>query len=202
MELRSLGFEASYGVEELEGRPVGNVRDFRRPRRSVGAGELVLETGSESQWFEVIPVGGEPWAGGVECGPGGVTGLFATRSPTALCVVAKGQGFWIPASSPADYEMIRSIPIREVLVVPAGPKLVFVDHTRLAAYGPSGFLWITDDLSWGGLKITEVTAEAIRGTAWDSPANREVPFSVDTESGASQGGSSPLKYGAGQSRGT
>lgn len=202
MELTNLGFEASYRVEQLEGRPAGNVREFRRPRRAAGAGELVLETDSGSLWFEVIPANGEPWVGGFECGPGGATGLFATPSPTALCVVAKGQGFWIPVQAAASYEMIRSIPIQDVLVVPGEPKLVFVDHTRLAAYGPSGFLWLTDDLSWDGLKVTEVTASMIRGTAWDSPANREVPFSVDTENGASEGGSSPARYGAGQARGT
>ena len=202
VRLTNLGFETSYSVEHLEGRPAGNVRHFRRPRRAAGADELVLETGSESLWFEVIPVGSELWVGGFECGPGGVTGLFATPSPSVLCVVAKGQGFWVPVLSPANYEMIRSIPIQEVVVVPGVRKLIFVDHTRLAAYGPSGFLWITDDISWDGLKVTEITTEVIRGTAWDSPANREVPFSVDTESGVSEGGSSPAKYGAGQARGT
>ena len=104
--------------------------------------------------------------------------------------------------APASYDMIRSIPIRDVLVVPEEPKLVFVDHTRLAAYGPRGFLWLTDDLSWDGLRVTDVTASMIRGTAWDSPANREVSFSVDTEDGASEGGASPARYGAGQARGT
>lgn len=202
MELTSLGFKASYSVERLEGRPAGSVHEFRHPRGAAEAGDLILETGSESLWFQVIPVDGEPWVGRFECGPGGATGLFATPSPTALCVVAKGQGFWIPVLAPTRYEMIRSIPIQEVLVVPGRPKLVFVDHTRLAAYGPSGLLWLTDDLSWDGLKVTEVTAPMIRGTAWDSLANREVPFSVDIENGESKGGSSPAKYGAGPARGT
>ena len=48
VELANLGFEASYRVEQLEGRPAGTVREFRRPRRAAGAGELVLETDSGS----------------------------------------------------------------------------------------------------------------------------------------------------------
>ena len=80
--------------------------------------------------------------------------------------------------------------------MPGKRILVFPDHTVLEAYGCNGFLWRTERLSWDGLKITEVAADIIRGAAWDSPANREVPFSVDTESGASKGGSSPAKYGA------
>jgi hypothetical protein len=202
MELTRFGFEADYDVERLDGRPEGSVRKFRRPRHGTGTGELVLETGSESVWIKVTPVDGEPWVGDFECGPGGVTGLFATPSPEVLCVVTKGQGFWIPVQAPADYEIIRSIPIQEVLAVPNGRTLVFVDHTRLAAYSLNGLQWLTDDLSWDGLKVTEVTAEAVRGTAWDSPANLEVPFSVDTENGVSEGGSSPAKYGAGRTKGT
>jgi hypothetical protein len=202
MELTDLGFEANYSAERLDGRPPGRVRDFCRARRSARAGELVLGTGSEYLWFEMTPIDGEPWVGGFECGPGRLTGLFATPCPEVICVVAKGQGFWVPVLAPGDFEIIRSIPIQEVLVVPGKHALVFADYTELEAYGSSGFLWRTERLSWDGLKVTEVTAEAIRGTAWDSPANREVPFAVDIESGASEGGSSPAKYGAGQSRGT
>ena len=202
MELTDFGFKVDYSVERLDGRPQGSVREFRQPRRGAGADELVLETGSEYLWFEVSPVDGEPWIGGFECGPGRLTGLFATPSSEVLCVVVKGQGFWVSVLAPGGYEIIRSLPIQQVFVVPGKRVLVFADYTELEAYGGSGFLWRTERLSWDGLKVTEVTAEAIRGTAWDSPANREVSFSVDTESGASEGGSSPARYGAGQARET
>ena len=201
MELTNLGFEAKYSVERLDSPPRGRVREFRQPRRSGRAGELVLETGSESLWLEVNPSDGESWIGGFECGPGRLTGLFATPSPDVVCVVVKGQGFWVPVLLPGDVEIIRSLPIQEVFAIPGKPILVFADYTELEAYGEGGFLWRTERLAWDGLKVTEVTAETIRGMAWDSPANREVPFAVDTESGASEGGSSPPKYGAGQSRG-
>lgn len=202
MELTDLGFEANYSVERLDSRPRGSVHEFRPPRRSSGAGELVLETGSEYLWVKVSPVDGAPWVGGFEFGPGRLTGLFTTPCPEVVCVIAKGQGFWVPVLAPGDFEVIRSIPIQEIFAVPGKRVLVFADYTGLEAYGGSGFLWRTDRLSWDGLKVTEVTAHVIRGTAWDSPANREVPFAVDPESGASEGGSSPAKYRAGPSRGT
>lgn len=202
MKLTDLGFAVDYRVERLDHRPRGSVREFRQPRRSARAGELVLETGSEYLWLEVIPVDGESWIGGFECGPGRLTGLFATPSPDVVCVVAKGQGFWVPVLAPGDVEIIRSIPIEDVIAVPGKRVLVFADYTELEAYGGGGSLWRTERLSWDGLKITKVTAEVIRGTAWDSPANRDVAFSVDTETGASEGGSSPAKYGAGQTKET
>ena len=197
MELTDFGFEADYSVKRLESRPRGSVREFRQPRRRAEAGELVFETGSEYLWFELSPVEGEPWIGGFECGLGRLTGLFATPSREVVCIVVKGQGFWVPVLAPGDYEIIRSTPIQEVLVVPGKRFLVLADYTELEAYGESGFLWCTERLSWDGLKVTEMTVETIKGTAWDAPANREVTFSVDTESGASEGGSSPAKYGAG-----
>lgn len=202
MQLTKHGFEAGYNVERLDSRPQGGVHEFRRSRHGLDAGKQVLEMATESLWFKVSPLDSKSWIGGFECGPGGVTGLFATPSRQVLCVVTKGQGYWISVLDPANYEIVRSIPIQDVITVPGERKLVFVDHTRLAAYGPSGFLWLTDDLSWDGLTVTEITADTIRGTAWDSPANREVSFSVDTELGASEGGSSPTKYGVRRSSGT
>lgn len=193
MQLGRFGFEAKYGVEWLDGRPAGNALEFRQSRS--GAGGPVLETHPESRWLKVIPADGEPWVGGFECGPGWMTEVFATPSPWVVSIVARGQGFWVPVLAPSDYETIRTIPVVKILSVPGSRRLVFVDHTRLEAYGPYGRLWLTERLSWDGLKVTEVTARSIRGMAWDSPANREVTFSVDMENGASEGGSSPSKYG-------
>ena len=196
MELTTFGFEASYRVERLESRQVDAVHYFVRPRRTASKTGLHLETRAESLSFAVTPHTGKPWVGTFEGGPGGITGLFATPSAETLCVAVKGQGFWIPVGAPATYQVIPAIPIKEVLVIPQRAILAFVDNTRIAAYGANGLIWLTPDLSWDGLRITSVSADGIRGVASDSPAGREVPFSVDATTGASQGGSSPASYGA------
>lgn len=194
VKLENRAFEANYHVEPLEGRSRVEVYEFRRQRRLSGSGELILETVAKSRMFEVIPRDGEPWVGDFECGPGGTSGLYATPCADELCIVLEGQGFWIPVLNPAAFELIRSIPIKEVHAVPKGSMLVFVDFTRLAAYGANGLLWQTERLSWDGLEIIQVDEDVIRGLAWDSPTDQKVPFTVDTRSGTSEGGSSPARY--------
>jgi hypothetical protein len=111
-------------------------------------------------------------------------------------VVVKGQGYWVPVLAPAKFELIRAIPIKQVIPVADRSILIFVSYTRLAAYGVGGFLWLTGDLSWDGLEITDVSSKAVLGIAWDSPTGRRVSFSVEVDTGKSEGGSSPEKYGA------
>jgi hypothetical protein len=72
--------------------------------------------------------------------------------------------------------------------------MLFVDYTRIAAYGVAGFLWNTDELSWDGIELTEVETNLVRGLGWDSPAGRKVQFSVDLSTGSVAGGSSPAMY--------
>jgi len=200
MKVTTQGFEARYHVEQLNAPPREGVQEFRKARLRHTTGELILETSPESLLLEITPVDGEPWVGSFECGPSGATGLYATPHPDVLCVVAKGQGFWVHVHAAPNFEIIRAVPIKEVHPVPGRNMLVFVDFTKLAGYGADGLLWQTDDLSWDGLKISEVSADVIRGLAWDSPANRDVPFSVDVETGASTGGASPAKRGTGRIR--
>jgi hypothetical protein len=137
--------------------------------------------------------GGQRWVGRFEGGAGGITGAFATPNPGVVCIVVSGQGFWVPVESPAQFELVRATPIKTVLAV--GLRLmVFVDNTRLAAYADNGFRWMTTDLSWDGIRVTEVGQDQIRGIGFDSPSNREVPFLVATTDGSSEGGSSPDQY--------
>lgn len=128
MQLVTLGFDASYDVERLDRTPPSKMYEFARPRQT--AGELVLETGFVTLHFEVAPLGRRPWIGAFECGPGGLTGLFATPSPDVLCVVAQGQGFWVPVLEPERFEITRSFPVKRVISVPGEPILVLVDYTR------------------------------------------------------------------------
>lgn len=189
------GFDAQYEVEGASrSSAVGVAHQFRRT--SDPAAGLVLRTNTPALLLEVTPHGREAWIGDFQGGAEGLDGVFATPSADTVCVVVKGQGYWVPVLAPERFELIRSIPIRHVVPVANRRVLLFVDYTRLAAYGANGCLWITEDLSWDGLEITEVNAAAVLGTGWDSPAGRRVSFSVDLDSGKAEGGSSPATYGA------
>jgi hypothetical protein len=194
--LTTLGFSANYRVDRVNGpAPIG-VREFRRPSTDTSAAGIDLLIATQHIVLEVNSEAGEQWFGKFWGGAEGLDGVFATPNDEVLCVVVRGQGYWVLVNEPTTFEVVRSIPIKRVLPVHNPNVLIFVSYTRLSAYGPQGFMWTTEDLSWDGLQILDVTASTIRGTAWDSPAGRDTPFSVDIATGKAEGGSSPAKYGA------
>lgn len=196
MELDTLDYWNDFDVDVLPSEPaLGATYQFLQKRSPVKAvGDLTLEvTQRRSDWLpiRVRGSGGQSWTGLFEPGVEGISGIYATPSESVLCVVVKGQGYWVPVLSPESYELIPSIPIKKIIAVPNRELMVFVDFVRLAAYGVDGFAWQTGSLSWDGLKITEVKSDVIEGTAWDAPNSQDVQFVVDVTNGSHTGGSSP-----------
>lgn len=155
---------------------------------------MMLQTSGDVRKLSVVPDRCSPWTGTFDAGPEGLSEVCATPNPDVVCVVAKGQGYWVPVDHPAKYEAIPSMPIINVFSSTEHGIIVFQDHTRLVGYEKSGFLWKTERLTWDGLEIDEVTDSQIKGTGWDSPQDCRVAFSVDLFTGQSEGGSSPPKY--------
>jgi hypothetical protein len=195
--LTTSDFSVNYRADRVSGpAPIG-VRHFRRPELMMkSAAEIAMRIAAQHVVLEVTPEGGEQWIGEFWGGEEGLDGMFATPNADALCDVVKGQGYSVPVREPTAFDVVRSIPIKRVLAVQNPAALLFVSYTRLSAYGPQGFMWMTEDLSWDGLEILDIAAGTIRGTGWDSPAGRNVSFSVDIATGKAEGGSSPAKYGA------
>lgn len=190
--LRDLGFVADYQCEILPGLP--------------GSGSVPLQfhregqrTHSEGLVIRVTPNHAKPWMGNFQYGDEKLSEVYASPSEETVCVVAQGQGYLVPVNHPAEYEVVRAYPIKNVFAIPDRRLIVFADFTKLTAYGPKGIAWETQQLSWDGLKITRVTSEAIQGLAWDSPHQKEVEFLIDTKTGRHQGGSSPETYTGRQS---
>jgi hypothetical protein len=187
-----LAFTANYQVERA-GDDSLEVREFRRKPDTTSSG-IALQVRTQSVVLRVRPTNGEAWVGRFHGGPEGIDGVFATPNTEVLCVIVRGQGYWVPVYRPATFEVVRSIPIKEVLH--DRRAIFFVSFTRLSAYGADGLMWSTEDVSWDGIKNVRVASTAIRGVGWDSPARREVPFSVDIATGRVEGGSSPATYAA------
>lgn len=198
MELDSLDYQNIYEVDELLSEPASGAtqRFFLKPTPSE-AGELALDVPvNKSAWrfVKLQDYDGGSWTGEFEPGAEGVSGLYATPSECVVCVVAKGQGYWVPVHTPQKYEVIPATPIKQVIAVPNAELMIFVDFVRLTAYNADGFAWQTESLSWDGLDIVEVLRHEIRGIAWDAPKNKNVPFTVDVTNGSHTGGSSPASY--------
>jgi hypothetical protein len=193
MILNTLGFDANYEV--AENAPTIASYAFDRQQSDNDTDGLILSTNVSTVSLRIQPFSSQAWAGRFQEGAEGITGTFATPAADIICVIARGNGYWVPVLEPTNFQMITSVPIREALSVNSRRLLLFVDYTALAAYGPRGRVWVTRDLSWDGLQIEKITRDVILGSGWDSPAARRVQFSVDLITGAAHGGSSPSMYG-------
>jgi hypothetical protein len=140
---------------------------------------------------EVKPEQGEPWVGVFAFGrltPKGVSGIFTTPDPDRLCVVAKGAGYLVRADDPSAWEPVAANPVIDVRPILRRGLLVFAEHTRLFAYGPTGLAWRTKQLTWDDLVITEVTDDSIRGEFWDVATESAGSFRVRLATGEHDGG--------------
>ena len=183
-------FSGSYTVEVLEELPPAkDSRRFYFPGpSSAGGRDGVLVKVNPRQ------AGAEPWIGVFAFGlvsPKGVTGVFTCPNPEQLCVVARGAGYVVTATNPAQRELLEAEPVLGVYPVASSRVLVFADYLRLVAYGQEGRAWSTARLSWDGLQVDEVNGGWLLGRGWSSPESRHVDFVVDLRTGSHEGGASP-----------
>jgi hypothetical protein len=78
-----------------------------------------------------------------------------------------------------------------VHVLTAQSLVVLVGFTHLAGLGSGGVAWVSERLSWEGLRIREISGKSVRGAGWDAIADQEVEFTVDLETGRHSGGARP-----------
>lgn len=175
---------SKYEAETLDGLPGTG----RPPYHFHRVGQ---HTHSEGLVVLVTCHGAPNWIGNFQRGDGGLNAIYETPSPDHLCVVAGGTGYWVPVRAPGQYELIALYPIQEVRALPEAGLLLLLSLTNLAAYAAAGFKWQTSRVSWDGITVLEASARAIRGTAWDAPAEKEVSFFVDPLTGFHEGGASP-----------
>jgi hypothetical protein len=148
--------------------------------------------GRDGLIVQVSPRPSEPWIGTFAFGtisPKGKNGLYTWPDPQMLCVVSQGQGYLVCADEPTKSELIRVDPILDVMPVAAKKIVVFANYTELIAYGKSGPVWVTNRLSWDGLKLTRVNNDYIEGEVWDPRVEANVGFKVDLSNGHHEGGS-------------
>ncbi len=192
-----LGFTTDYGasIASQGATSAFPLYEFEWRRQQPSPDELSFETPRGDELVvDVFPLNGDPWQGKFLCGEGGVTGLFGTPCHDVLCVVANGQGYWVPVCDPQRFEEVLCVPVKHVLAVPERSLIAFGSFTELVAYGSAGWRWRTSRLSWDGLTSLDVSADRVTGMAWDAPNDKEVTFSVNVENGQHEGGSSPEAY--------
>jgi hypothetical protein len=177
-------FSHSYECEQLTEIPGVALPHYYFP----GA---TTEGGGDGMLVAVRPEHGEPWLGTFafsRVSPKGFSGILATPNPERLCVVAKGEGYFVTASEPQTWASLGINPITDVRTVRTHGIIVFADFTQLWAYGSTGLKWKTSRLAWDSLKITEITDTSILGEFWDVPNQATASFRVDLADGTHEGG--------------
>lgn len=133
------------------------------------------------------PRTGGPWLGCFAAGYKSVHALNRITTlpdPNRVCIVASGAGYLIRADSPEEWEKVPVFPVVECVSLVANATVLLGDFTRLCAYGPEGFKWITSRLSSDGLRIKEVLTHSIRVLVWNASRNRDEEVLVDLRTGA------------------
>jgi len=121
------------------------------------------------------------------------TGLFSCPNPRELCAVAGGYAYVIDTESPERSTHISLKPVVEVLTLADHGLLIFVGFHTIAAWGGDGLAWQTARLSWEGIRVTGVRADAngadaLHGFGWNLTTDQEVEFKVNLRTGAHTGG--------------
>lgn len=206
----SFDFDADYTVERLSESDSRSIQiRFGPPTPSTGTTvDSHADRSGSPRWvtltdpsrtIRVTPTKGKQWEGEFMSGAGELNGIYSTPARETLCVVVRGQGYFVDVLAPDNFQLVPAAPIVDVVDVPQLGMILFADYTKIVAYGSAGKLWRTTQLSWDGIDIGSIVGSALHGKAWDSPAATKVPFVLDLKTGAFTGGSSREMYRAGNS---
>lgn len=176
-----LTFAHEWSAEILPERP------FKLPRRWFFYPRYAEEVERGALEVMVRPAdSAEPFLGTFALGfsdPLAPSGLWSCPDPQMLCAVSGGYAFLVNTLRPEEFAQVEFRPVLEVRALPEPQLLLFAGHYALAAWGPNGKAWETARLSSEGVQITGVEGWRLRGVGWDMMTDRDVPFSVDLETG-------------------
>ena len=167
---------------------IAPARQFVYPQSVPGEEDAL---GRGALYLQVRPETGGSFAGTCALGfgdPSLPSGLWACPRPDDLLVVAGGYAYRIDVTNPAHCEFLPMRPVASILVARTEGLLLLAGFNHVLALGAEGVRWATDRLSWEGVTMGEVRDGKLHGQGWDMFADREVPFTVDLQTGRHEGG--------------
>jgi hypothetical protein len=120
------------------------------------------------------------------------TGVFACPSPDEMLAVAGGYAYLVNTLAP---DRAMHLPMKPVVQIAAvapseddpGLLLLAGFHTVLAL-DANGIRWESARLTWEGLTMTDAIDGMLHGAGWNMMSNKDVPFTIDLNTGAHEGG--------------
>ena len=183
------GFGRDWTVEVLAAEPlIAPARQYVWPMRIAGE-EDALARGALR--LMVRPSGGGSFL--VTCALGFKsaevpTGAWGCPDAGEICAVAGGYAYLAKVGTPESCVLLEMKPVVEVVECVEAGLLVFVGFDRLLGWGRDGQAWVTERVSWEGVRIVGVDGGELRGYGWDLMADREVEFGVELATGKVRGG--------------
>ena len=116
------------------------------------------------------------------------TGVFACPRHDDLLAVAGGYAYLIDTLNPERCLHLPIRPVTQIVAAPANGLLFLAGFHTVAAIGANGLRWQSARLTWEGVTLSSVHQGRLHGTGWNLHTDKEVPFTIDLESGLHQGG--------------
>jgi hypothetical protein len=116
------------------------------------------------------------------------SGVFAYPRADNLLALAGGYAYLIDTLAPETCLHLPLRPVTQVLSSPESGLILLAGFHHVLALDATGIRWQSARLSWEGVTLTEVRDGRLHGLGWNLPVDREVPFTVDLETGKHEGG--------------
>lgn len=144
--------------------------------------------GRDGVTVRVQPETGAAWIGTFAFGGSGergVTRALSLPEPDKLCVVSRGAGYVVSASTPEAWERVAATPIVDVRAIVSAGIVVLATHTEILALGDRGVKWKTKRLAWDGLRILSIGERTLIGEYQDLEDEVRT-FEVELATGAAR----------------
>ncbi|MES2393100.1 MAG: hypothetical protein V4555_15745 [Acidobacteriota bacterium] len=116
------------------------------------------------------------------------SGVFSTPNPASLLALAGGYAYLIDTTAPETCLHLPIRPVEQLVAVPDSGLILLAGFHEILALGATGVRWQTARLSWEGLTLNRIADNHLHGTGWHMPSNRDLPFTVDLNTGHHTGG--------------
>lgn len=97
-------------------------------------------------------------------GLGSLSGVFATPSPDALCIVVDGLAFLVRVDRPGDGAVIAHDQVEQVVAAPACGLLLLARPIDIVAVSAEGVAWKSPRLADDDLRVTGTDGSGIECT--------------------------------------
>lgn len=116
-----------------------------------------------------------------------LTGLYATPSPTVLCIVARGDGYLLDIGNPDRLDQLPDSPLIGVVAAPEHQVLVLATPWHLVGLARHGIAWRSPRIAIDGIERLELHGPVVSGVA-DPDEERGKRFTIDVRTGLGEGG--------------